>query len=393
MTTWFKTTILAGVAGWICATSTFAQTPTLPDDTAYAAFSDAVEIYRGGNTQGAFGALPDNDQLLSDLLRWVELRDTDDDISFGAYQDLLSRRSDWPGLDRIRAAAEREIDDSLTTSRILGFFEGGDVQTGEGAVAYANALIADGRTEEAEAMLVDVWRNDALTASSHQAVVDAFPDVVAPHHVARVDMLLWRWRTSDASRVLPLLDDDQRALARARIAIITRAGDVTEREDLVPDRLQDNAGLHYDRFNWYADRGDWTEATAILNDRSATAETLGTAWRWGSWRRILARWQMREGNITTAYRLAAQHFIEADETNYSDLEWLARVNHEPRPCWRRDLCALAIQPRVGQRPCARWPCLAGRGRTRLSRVVLSRCSQGDGSPTDRPARSIVHGYR
>jgi len=136
----------------------------------------------------------------------------------------------------------------------------------------------------------------ALSDESHQAILDAYPDIIAPYHSTRADMLLWRWRTSDANNVLPLLPSDQAALTSARIAIITRADDVTQRIERVPGGLRDNAGLQYDRFNWFADRGDWTQASAILLDRSSSADALGVPWRWGSamwiapmsWRRSIS---------------------------------------------------------------------------------------------------------
>lgn len=313
-----KLLIASALAGWLIAPPLFAQgLPVNP------AFGDAVAAFRDGDAEGAFSTLPDDDLFLRHLLIWLELRDGDDDIRFGSYASFLVQRPDWPGNSRIRANAERVIPDDAVPSAVLAFFEGRDVETGQGAVAYANALISVGSREQAEAMLIDLWRTAALTDDSYQAIINAYPDVVAPHHAARADMLLWRWRTDDVANILPLLDDGQRALAQARIAIITRASDVTAREDLVPDRLQDNAGLHYDRFNWFADRGDWTQASAILMDRSTDADDLGVPWRWGSWRRILARWQMREGRTDLAYAMAANHYIAPDESNYSDLEWFA----------------------------------------------------------------------
>ncbi|MCF2905791.1 lytic transglycosylase domain-containing protein [Octadecabacter sp. CECT 8868] len=311
--------IILGLSGWLIASPLWAQ--QLPVDPA---FSEAVGLVGQGDEVAALNALADGHGVDQDLIAWLILRDADTDVDFAIYANFLEKRADWPGVSRIRAAAERQIDlETATTEDILAFFEGEDVETGQGAVAYADALIADGRKTEAEAMLVDVWLNQALSASGHQAIVNAYPDVVAPHHIARADMLLWRWRTTDATNLLPLLDEGEQALFRARMAIINRDGDMQSREALVPDRLKDTAGLHYDRFNLFSDRGDWTLAMALLLERSTSTEALGVPWRWGSWRRMLARWQMREGNIERAYALASNHFIKPDETNYSDLEWLS----------------------------------------------------------------------
>jgi soluble lytic murein transglycosylase len=302
----------------VMAGSVHAQ--TLPVDPT---FAQAVQLRENGDDEGAYSTLTDGDALLVNLLDWMAFRVPTPDVAFGNYESLLAQRPDWPGLSRVRTNAELALDGTVNTARTLAFFDGHDVETGEGAVAYANALINAGRADEARVMLTALWLTDGLTDDGHQAIINAYPDVVAPHHTSRADMLLWRWRTSDAANVIPLVEEGQQALFRARMAIIARDDDVTERIDLVPDRLADDAGLQYDRFNWFADRGDWTQATAILNDRSISAETLGVPWRWGSWRRILARWHMREGNITLAYRLAAGHFIQSDQNNYSDLEWLS----------------------------------------------------------------------
>ena len=311
-----KAIVVSALAGWLLAVPTWAQ-ESLDDET----FSDALSSL--ADTEGARPSFVNGTDVEQDLLEWVYLRDSDTDASFASYTDFLDRRPNWPGNSRIRANAERAIDENVSTLDALRFFDGADIETGQGAVAFANALIADGRSADAATMLIDVWTSDALTTSSHQAIIDAYPDVVAPYHEARADMLLWRWRTTDARNVLPLLNEGQQALTRARIARINRDGDINAREDLIPADLKDNPGLHYDRFNWFADRGDWTQASIILTAQSTSADRLGVPWRWGSWRRTIARWQMRQGNIDLAYAFASDHFIAADEDNYADLEWLS----------------------------------------------------------------------
>ena len=303
-------------AGFLASAPLWAQ--DLPVDPAFAQAAEAIEDNDFGT---ATELMAESDSLTRDLVLWMQYRAGEG--SFAEMAEFVETHPAWPGLDSIRTKAEGAIDETTPASDIIAFFEGEVVDTGKGAVAYANALISQGRRADAEAMLVNLWRTSAFTNTSHQAIINAFPEVVEPHHVERADMLLWRWRTTDAGNVVSHLDEGHQALVRARIANITRSGDIAAREALVPDRLQNDPGLHYDRFNRRAERGDWTEAVTILSNRSITAEKLGVPWRWGSWRRTLARWQMREGNIATAYRLASVHFIEPDEDNYDDLEWLS----------------------------------------------------------------------
>jgi soluble lytic murein transglycosylase len=264
--------------------------------------------------------MADRGDLGRDLVTWLRLRAGD--AVFAEYPAFFAARADWPGLDAAREAAEGLIDETVPTDRVLSFFERRAAETGAGALAHARALADAGRTEAAEAMLVEFWTTRGLSEEGYAALFAEHPALLAPHHAERADRMLWRWRTEDAARLLPLLDEGPRALARARIGYIEGTDDLDARLAAVPPDLRDDPALAYDRFNWLAARGDWTEAVALLRDRSQSAAALVHPWRWASWRRILARWQMREGKPRVAYALASRHFLD-DGASFADLEWLS----------------------------------------------------------------------
>ncbi|MDA9207542.1 lytic transglycosylase domain-containing protein [Octadecabacter sp.] len=309
--------ILAAIAAAYC----FAGSVLAQDSPEGTRLADIMAALDDGDTPVATALIAGADPVTVDVARWLHYRSGNGE--FSEIAAFIKAHPNWPTLTRLQAAAERAIDEDTSGSEILAFLDGVRPETGEGTVALADALIAAGRTADAEAVIVDIWTTSALTNDGHRALVNAYPDVIEPHHTTRADMLLWRWRTSDAANVLPLLDEGEQALVRARTAYISRSGDISNRLSTVPDRLRGDPGLTYDRFNWLADKGDWTDASELLLATSTSADALGVPWRWGSWRRILARWQMREGNIDRAYALAADHFIAPDETNYADLEWVA----------------------------------------------------------------------
>lgn len=311
-----QTILASALAGLLLVAPAFAQSQ--PSDLT---FADAFAASRDGDWAMAYAMVGTSDPVAQSLITWARLRDGDG--SFSDYTAFLAAHPDWPGLSLVREKAEMSVTGAEPTADLLAFFDGSDVATGEGAVAYARALIAAQRQPEAEVMVARVWRTLGLTDEGHQAIINAFPDMVIPHHEARADAMLWRARRSDAANELPHLDEGYQALVRARIAQMTRASDLQARLAVVPDRLRRHPGLLYDQFDRLATAGDWTDAMDILRETSTSAEALGEPWRWGSWRRVLARWQMREGEGRSAYELASQHFISPDETNFSDLEWLA----------------------------------------------------------------------
>ena len=293
----------------------------LPASGAVAQSAEAVASVRTASQAGWDAAFASADaNLTRDVLTWMHLREGGPD--FAQYLDFTARRADWPGMDRIYAKAEETLPQETAPTTTIDWFGDRMPETGEGAVRLADALIAQGQTDTAHEMLIDVWVKSTLSDSGHAAMVDAYPDVIAPHHVARIDALLWRWKTVAAQRMVALLDADQAALAQARIAYIGKSGDIAARAAAVPAALKNNAGLQYDRYNWLANRGDRTAAIAILKTRSTSAAALGEPFRWSGWRRSLARWEMREGRAQSAYDLAANHFL-TDGSSYADLEWIA----------------------------------------------------------------------
>lgn len=77
-------------------------------------------------------------------------------------------------------------------------------------------------------------------------------------------------------------------------------------------------------FNSAYRRDRYDKAAALLDQASASHESLGVPARWSDRRRRLARRVVREGDAALGYRLAARHhLVETDGYAYSDCEWLA----------------------------------------------------------------------
>ncbi len=260
------------------------------------------------------------DPVTHDVLTWIRLREGKGTLA--EYLDFFAKRPDWPGLDRLRKAGETEIPGDAEPTDIIAFFANTAPQTGEGAVRLVQALSATGEDEAATAALRGAWLSLRLTDDGHDAMVEAFPEELALLHLARTDALLWRWLTTDARRMLPLLAPDQRALAEARIGYIRNASDLPKLIAAVPAALRGDPGLAYDRYSWLAGKGNRTEAVKILVERSTSGAALGEPFRWSGWRRSLARWEMREGRADQAYLLASRHYL-TDGSAFADLEWLS----------------------------------------------------------------------
>ncbi len=258
-------------------------------------------------------------QVSADIVEWIRLRSgkgTPEEVTA-----FLSRRADWPGLKLLRKRSEVAMADAAP-DQVIAFFEPEPPQTGTGLLAYAKALSAAGRQGESEAGLVLGWRTLSLDKEEHAALLAAYPKLLAPHHEARLDMVLWRDWSSNVTDMLPLVSEGWRKLATARLGLRAQRKDVDALIAAVPKDLADDPGLAYERFRWRMKKGRSDDAIELLLERSASPAGLGEPGQWSGWRRSMAREKMRAAKMQTAYAIASSHGL-SEGSDYADLEWLS----------------------------------------------------------------------
>ena len=259
-------------------------------------------------------------QIGRDIVEWHRLRAGHGTLA--EYSTFLNRNNDWPGLALMRRKGEAKITAKTTATTITSYFQDHEPDSGHGVFRLAGAYNILGNSGDGAAEIVMAWRTFALSKSEFKAFSRTYKELLAPHHTARLDMLIWRGRFADARRMLPLVSDGWGALAQARIALRRKEGNVDTLIKAVPKNLQSNSGLAYERFLWRAKKGLTEDAISLLLERSVSAKTLGEPERWANRRRTLARLMMRKGKGLLAYRIASSHHLSGG-SSFADLEWLS----------------------------------------------------------------------
>ena len=285
------------------------------------ALSRAMTQMKSGDWGAARDAAGPEGSVPYDIIEWHRLR-----AGRGTAAEVigfLKRRPDWPGLDWLRRKSEQAIA-AAGHDTVLDFFRDSPPETPEGVLAHATALIARGQKGDGEAELVVAWRTMPMGEAIQAAYLSAYSKLLAPHHVARLDRMLWDNHLVSGKRMLPLVDEGQRKLAEARIALRDQAPGVDTKIAAVPDKLQGSPGLAYDRFVWRHRKGRDADAADLMMERSTSAETLGEPAAWADRRVDLARGFMLAGDSVRAYHIAASHHT-TPEAGYAhaELEWLA----------------------------------------------------------------------
>jgi soluble lytic murein transglycosylase len=259
--------------------------------------------------------------LARDIVEWHRLRAGEGRL--GEYEAFLARRADWPGLALLRSEGEVAVARSTDPARVIAWFGADKPRTAKGALALIRALIAQGRTEEAEAEAFRAWTELPFDATDQTYLLDQFGGALAVAHEVRLDRLLWDDdRTGEITRMIPLVSPDWQKLAAARLALRNEAANASALVEAIPAAVANDAGLAYDRFVWRMRKDRTDDALALILERSETAASLGDPAAWAERRAVLARLLMRADRPADAYRVAARHQL-TDGADYADLEFLA----------------------------------------------------------------------
>ena len=244
---------------------------------------------------------------LDTALAWVALRRLFA-ADFEVYRDFIETYPHWPDRERIERSAESVINLGVPLADRDAWFSVHPPKTGRGHLAYADTLFQQGRDPAARRHLRQGWRTAPLTRSNQARIIGNWGGALSEaDHQARAHYWLWQRNRTQASRMLPLLSADDRALVRARLSLIAFATGVDRRVDAVPDALSNHAGLIYDRAYWRRVKGLDDAARDLLLDSDVNGAEILRPKRWWRERHYQARKELKEGRYRNAYRLAAEH--------------------------------------------------------------------------------------
>lgn len=251
--------------------------------------------------------------------------------SFLELNLALEELDGWPRDSFIRSEAESKITDSgLSPAFIVGWFDNNPPTTGRGKLALADALLADGRTEEGETLLHETWRSSYLSLSTQSDFYSRHGAVLtAADHQARIDYLIWSNQTSAARRVLPLLHGTDHDIADARLRLAGRQSGVERAVNRIPVSLQSDPGLTYERARWRRRSGMSDTLLPLLlqlPDAHTNPDALELMW---TERKLMILTLIRDQDYATAYQLARANGLESG-SDFADAEfmagWLALVH-------------------------------------------------------------------
>jgi soluble lytic murein transglycosylase len=296
--------------------------------TDIAAVKQAISLARQGKaTQATEEQQAINDPVARKLVEWAILRSDHNGASFSRFMAFISANPRWPGTGMFRRRAEAMLwTERAEPATVRNYFGREQPLTARGRFALARALLAQGDRAGAQTLIREGWLSEGFSPDFETQVLESFGSFLSTaDHKARMDMRLYADDVEGAMRSANRAGGHAPTIAKARAAVIKKAGNTKALLDAVPNEAQGDVGLIFSRAQMHRRAEQTAEAVQLVLSVPRDPQVALDPDQWWIERRLIARKLLDLGDAPTAYRIARDAVIPLRE-NY-------RIEHQFTAGW------------------------------------------------------------
>ena len=290
------------------------------------ALENVIELIRNHKPADATQAeAAISDPVARKLAEWIILRSDDNGASVERYRAFIAANPSWPSQTFLRRRAEAALwDDRRDDATVWAWFENESPLSAKGRFALARVMLARGDRANAERLVREAWRNDAMSEDTENAALDLFGALLTPgDQKARMDLLLYGSEHEAALRAAKRLGSAEVALAKARIAAYRKASNTRALLEAVPRELHGDAGYIFSKIQLLRREEKFAEAAQLMLSAPKNPDRLYNVDEWWVERRLLSRKMLDVGENRTAYLIARDAARPARDIYKTEQEFTA----------------------------------------------------------------------
>ena len=286
----------------------------------------AIDALRSGGAGKATSvAATISEPAARKLVEWIILRSDHNGASSKRYLDFIAANPSWPNLAIFRRRAEAMLwVENVKPAQALSFFDGSPPQSGMGRLVLARALLAQGDTERASALVREAWRDDPLSADVEKQVLDRYSEFLSrPDHKARMEKRLFALDHEAALRAARRLGAADLAIAQARIALNRKAGNAKKLLEAVPADARHDPAYLFAQVHLLRHDNKIAEAAQVMLSAPRDLAQIHDGEEWWVERRIMSRKLLDLGDARSAYLVVADAAEPTKENSRVERHFMA----------------------------------------------------------------------
>ncbi|HEY4834297.1 MAG TPA: lytic transglycosylase domain-containing protein [Bradyrhizobium sp.] len=266
-----------------------------------------------------------SDPVAKKLAEWIILRSDNNGVSVERYRAFLTANPSWPSQTFLRRRLEAALwDDNRDEAMAWSWFENESPVSAKGKFSLARAMIGRGDRANAERLVRDAFRNDAMSEDTESTALDLFGALLTSgDQKARMDLFLYGSEHEIALRAAKRLGGGYVALAKARIAAYRKAPNTRALLEAVPHELHGDPGYLFSKIQLLRREEKFAEAAQLMLSAPRDAARLYNVDEWWIERRLLARKMLDVGEHRTAYLIARDAALPAKDIYKTEQEFTA----------------------------------------------------------------------
>lgn len=284
---------------------------------------ELVRKRRAGDATNEAAAI--SDPVARKLAEWIILRSEDNGATVERYRAFLSANPSWPSQTFLRRRLEAAMwDDRRDDSVAWSWFENESPVSAKGRFTLAKAMLARGDRANAERLVREAWRSDAMSEDTENNALDQFGALLTPgDQKARMDTLLYGSEHEAALRAARRLGAGYVALAKARIASFKKAPNARALLEAVPRELHGDPGFIFSKIQLLRREEKFAEAAQLMLSAPKDPGRLYNLDEWWIERRLLARKMIDTEEFRSAYLIARDAALPSRDIYKTEQEFTA----------------------------------------------------------------------
>lgn len=254
------------------------------------------------------------------LYEWALYREDLVNLPYDRITNFITQNPTWPDQSKLLATAERNMPYNLPASDVISWFTAHPPVTGVGIEHLFKAGVATGTP--VTDIINAAWPKASMDNNTQADIFRQYGQTISMRAVnARLDHLLKNESYTQARALGSLLQRGYPQLIEARIALREEKRGAENLLSKVPNALQNNTGLLFERIRDLR-KNDNNAAAANLLNKAVVLQDITFPEDWWKERNILVRRLIEDRNFAKAYALASNHGLEQGP-EFAEAEWLS----------------------------------------------------------------------